>query len=150
MEENHRLRELFSNKVGQMAADIEHMIRDMSPQDLGSIPTAASEKIRVIAHSLHGAGTMYGFNCVSELGASMTALLDALQARRIQLTAGIIDLFRAAAELLREIARPGPMPASVTDAISGLAWKYECAVHGTASTNTAASPARAEAPSPTA
>ncbi len=147
MEQNHRLQELFSTRISQMAADLEELCRDMVP---GFLSPATSQKIRPIAHSLHGAGTMYGFNCVSELGASMGGVLDALQSHRIQLSAATIDLFRSAAAVLREIARPGPTPAAVTDSVSALAWKCECAVRGAAVSDTVAAPVRAGAPSPTA
>lgn len=150
MDQNRRLQELFSTKISQMAEELEQLSRDMAPANTEGLSPAVSERIRTIAHSLHGAGTMYGFNCVSELGAGMTALLDALRAHRAQLTAGIIDLFRSAAALLREIARPGPTPSSVTDAVSGLAWKCECAIRGAAPADTAASPVRVGEPASTA
>jgi two-component system, chemotaxis family, sensor kinase CheA len=123
------LEQLFSEKVGQMS---EQLAGDVATLQAEPDSADAMDDIYRIAHSLHGAGTMYGFPAVSELGASLEKLAGELQAGRLSAATPILDLIRSAAGALEHAVHAD---AAIRDAhaqLSELAWECECAARDTA------------------
>ena len=123
---NPGLEELFCAKVGQMAADLAALAKALAT---GAPSAGTLQKLYVIAHSLHGAGTMYGFPCVSELGASLEGLINAVRSGQLAPAPEVSDLVDSCAAALREVACPGRANKALAATVSETAWKCECALH---------------------
>jgi chemotaxis protein histidine kinase CheA len=100
--------------------------------ECGAPAPDAPEQAYSIAHSLHGAGTMYGFPTVSEVGASLERLSDALRSGRLKPTGDITHLIGDCAEALRNLAEPRQTDPARDEILSDLAWKCDCAVRDAA------------------
>lgn len=127
--DNARLRKLFCGKVGQMADSLA-----ASAKALRATPPSpdAPEQVYHVAHSLHGAGTMYGFPCISEMGACLEDLVKAVMSGRRALTQDVIDLIECCAAALRDVAASDDVDEAAAARISEVAWKCECALHDAA------------------
>lgn len=121
-----KLEKLFCSTVRQMADDLAECAEALRSTPF---PPEASQKAYSIAHSLHGAGTMYGFPQVTEMGASLEKMLKALAAGRLAPTPAVIELVDSCANALRGLAEADCDEETSTAAISRLAWKCECTIH---------------------
>jgi len=74
---------------------------------------------------------MYGFPAVSEMGASLEELVDALRSGRRSPTAPVVDLVEACAAALRNAVQDNHLDDSAAAEISELAWRCECALRDT-------------------
>ena len=91
-----------------------------------------TEKAYRIAHSLHGAGTLYGYPCVSELGSALEKLVAGIHRGEVRASAGVAELVDSCAAALREAAGPDRGSEAVAARLTRLAWLCECAAHGDA------------------
>jgi len=121
-----KLEDLFRKVVTTMSEDLASFADRLGA---GSTQPDEFDKAYAIAHSLHGAGALYGYRCVSDLGASLEKLVRALAAHQLGPTARAAELIRSCAGALRVVAGPQPAAESVTDKISELAWDCECLAH---------------------
>jgi len=133
---NPNLKELFCGTVLQMANELADCAKDFRA---APVPPEASRKAYNIAHSLHGAGTMYGFPQVSEMGASLEKMVKALGSGRLAPGAAVVELVDACAKALRDLVDLKCDDEESAAAISRLTWKCECAVHESDTTDDAAS-----------
>jgi chemotaxis protein histidine kinase CheA len=118
-----KLKKLFSEKVGQMGSELAGYVAGLQPH---THPIDQMDSIYRIAHSLHGAGSMYGFPKISELGASLERVALAVKSGRISLNDSTLALIRKVAQALQE---PLGQPETVCDAdcaLTHLAWECEC------------------------
>lgn len=137
------LDQLFREVVSQMSAKLAAFAASIRT---GSACADDHEDACTIAHSLLGSGTLYGYPCVSELGASLEKMVEALQGGRVRRTpavANLIESCSAALFLLANLAVPDePARARARD----LAWECECVLHAAAAP--ASDPPAEEAASP--
>lgn len=120
---NARLDALFCCVVAQMATDLESIANAIRSNPGG---LDASDRAYRIAHSLHGAGSLYGYPCVSELGAALERLTDTLRANRLPPTDAVVPLLLDCAAALRGVTGPNRTDPAVIAKLSELAWKCEC------------------------
>jgi chemotaxis protein histidine kinase CheA len=120
------LRKLFSSQVRKMADDLAAFadsLRD-NPEEPDS-----PEDIYAIAHSLHGAGTMYGFPWVSEFGGSLEKVVEALRSGNLEPCAELAELMDSCSAALVAAAECKSAADPAADRLSQLAWRCERTAH---------------------
>jgi|GEM_PF-3395754 len=127
-----KLAELFRNVVGQMADDLGAFARSL---ESGPLDTKELDRAYGIAHSLHGAGALYGYPCLSELGAAMEKLVNSLRTSDARASRKAAALFESCSAALRDITNATTAHGPVTDRISDLAWQCECALRESGATH---------------
>jgi len=130
------LYELFCNKLAEMAGDLSALANALRT---GQRDHQTLKPARTAAHRMHGAGSMYGHPCVSQLGAALEQLLPAIEAGQIAVTDAASTLLDDCADALRHFDHAEHRGAATPQAISRLAWQCECAARG-GSTDGPASP----------
>ena len=138
------LDELFREVVLQMSANLAAFAETVRTTAPGS---ECCKEACCIAHSLHGSGKLYGYPCVSELGASLEKVTKALAAGQIPPTPALASLIASCSAALSELADGSVSDETARSAIRDLAWECECSLHATRNTADAPDP---EATSPTA
>ena len=120
------LQELFREVVTQMAGSLAafaNVIRE-------GCPTASQhQEAFAIAHSLHGSGKLYGFPSISELGASLEKVTDALRENRLPAGPTVASLLDSCAEALHRLSADGEPKEPLETRIRDLAWECECVLH---------------------
>jgi len=123
---NSKLEQFFRDKIGEMAGELAALAGDFRRTP---VPPQTADAVYAIAHSLHGAGTMYGFPAVSEMGAALEELAGLLRSSPPGLGQSVSKLIESCAGALRRIAAaPGPKDNAIVSVISDLAWQCECTV----------------------
>ena len=121
---NAKLEKLFYSKVGEMASGLAEALDTLRSRPASA---EASEKAYHIAHRLHGAGSMYGFPCVSELGWALEELFIAVRSRRLAITPAVLETLEACTAALGKIG-DGLDDALASD-MSEAAWRCQCLLH---------------------
>jgi chemotaxis protein histidine kinase CheA len=137
------LEELFREVVSEMSANLAtfaETLRTTTPN------SECCQEAYCIAHSLHGSGKLYGYPCVSELGASLEKLTKALQDCRTPPTPALASLIASCSTALSGLADATVPDETARATIRDLAWECECALHATP--DAAPSPIDPEAASP--
>ena len=125
------LEELFREVVSEMAANLAtfaQAVRTTTPD------SECCKEAYCIAHSLHGSGKLYGYPCVSELGASLEKVTKALGDRQISPTPALGSLIASCSAGLSELAAGSAPDTTARAIIRNLAWECECALHATPET----------------
>jgi chemotaxis protein histidine kinase CheA len=122
-----RLQHLFRQVVAEMASNLDGCADELRAS--AGEPVAAAQKAYVIAHSLHGAGALYGFPSVTELGASLEKMLRAVQEGTFAAPAEAADLLAASATALRAVADSDAANNGAAAKVRSVAWECECALH---------------------
>lgn len=125
------LAELFREVVSEMSANLAafgETVRATTPD------AECCKEAYCIAHSLHGSGKLYGFPCVSELGASLEKLTKALGNCEISATPALASLIASCSAALSELAAGSSPDNDARAAVRNLAWECECALHATPDT----------------
>ena len=120
-----KLAELFCKVVGQMADDLAAFAQSLKS---GSLDDTAFDRAYGIAHSLHGAGALYGYPCLSDLGAALEKLVNYLRCGKVPTSHMAAGLFESCSTALRDVASATTVHGPVIDRIAELAWKCECAL----------------------
>ena len=123
------LDKLFREVVSQMAGGIAafgRSIRDTPPSPDGC------ERVYGFAHSLHGSGKLYGYPCVSELGAALEKVTRSMQEARLAASPAVAGLLESSAAALIAVCEAEASDTSARDRIKNLAWECECLMHAAA------------------
>ncbi|MFH1732148.1 MAG: Hpt domain-containing protein [Planctomycetota bacterium] len=120
--------QLFREVVSQMSADLAAFAGSLRA---GSARADDHEKVYEIAHSLHGSGKLYGYPCVSELGASLENVVEALQERRLAGAPALASLIESCSAALLDLANLAVPDDAARAKIRDRAWECECVLHAT-------------------
>ncbi len=125
------LDELFREVVSQMAVGLGRFAQAVRS---GAPSPDSCEEAHGIAHSLHGSGKLYGYPCVSELGAALEKLVNAVRQGYADPTAALASLFDACSAALLALCEEDASNEDARSRVRDLTWESECVLH--------ASPAR--------
>jgi len=125
------LEELFREVVSEMSANLAAFAERMRT---AAPDSECCKEAYCIAHSLHGSGKLYGYPCVSELGASLEKVTKALGDCQIAPTPAVASLIASCSAALSELADGSTPDETARATIRDLAWESECALHATRDT----------------
>ncbi|MFO7897439.1 MAG: Hpt domain-containing protein [Planctomycetota bacterium] len=124
-----KLEKLFCSRLGEMGAELAAAVGELRSESANG---GAVDQIYQVAHSLHGAGTMYGFPSVSDVGASLEDIARAVRSGDLSLARDLLDLIQRCADTLQEASGPACVTRELQNKLRELAWACQCTLHDTA------------------
>jgi chemotaxis protein histidine kinase CheA len=131
------LEELFREVVSEMSANLAAFSGTLRLQ---SPDADCCQEAYSIAHSLHGSGKLYGYPCVSELGASLEKVTAALRDRHLPATPALASLVGSCSAALSALCDGHAADEAARAGIRDLAWECECVLHASPADAAAAAP----------
>ena len=141
--DGQKLDELFRTVAAQMGTELAAFAQSLRS---GTPDAAAVRGAYDIAHRLHGAGTPYGYPAVTEMGASLERIIEAVKDGALAVSPALSDLIEACAAALRDLNAPDRAGQDCAARFSRLAWQCECVLHAPSSADSVADPPARTAP----
>jgi len=118
--------QLFREVVSQRSTNLAAFAASLRA---GSACADDHDKAYQIAHSLHGTGKLYGFPCVSDLGASLKKVIQALQERRLAGALALASLIESCSAALLDLVNLAVPDEAARAKVRDRAWECECVLH---------------------